>query len=90
MTRITIQAIVGLSALLGVLTNLAAAKPQPKVWGLDFSKRVARNTPETNRLRRRQKALSVGLGNDEVEYVRHSAFSPCLQLTTSAPATSST
>ena len=69
MTPTTMQAILGLSALFGAIIDLTAAKPQPKVWGLDFSKRVAKNTPETNRLRRRQKALNVGLDNDEVEYV---------------------
>ena len=77
MTPTTMRAILGLSAFLGALLDLTAATPQSKVWSLDFSKRVARNTPEINRLQRRQqKALNVGLENSEVEYVHAPPASP--------------
>ena len=70
MAPTTLQTIFGLWTILGAIVDSSSAAPQPaqpKVWGLDFSKRVARNTPETNRLRRRAKSLTVAIDNDEIE-----------------------
>ncbi len=75
MAPTTMQTILRLSTLLAAILEISYAAPQPaevarpKVWGLDFSKRVVRNTPETSRLRRRAKSLTVAIENDQIECV---------------------
>lgn len=56
-----------LTAILSSATDVAASpKPSPKVLGLDFHKRVPRNTPTANRLRKRQKTVSVDIDNADI------------------------
>lgn len=44
----------------------AAPDPSPKVFALDFNKQVPRNTPESYRLRKRQKTVSAGISNEAI------------------------
>ena len=69
MSTRTMQSLLGLAAFAGLLfsdVTSTAALAQPRVFGLDFTKLAARNTPETSRLRRRQKSLSVNIDNAEI------------------------
>ncbi|KAK4697729.1 hypothetical protein P7C71_g391, partial [Lecanoromycetidae sp. Uapishka_2] len=61
-----------LVAALFSLSSVAASPspdPAPKVLGLDFKKQVPRNTPLTNRLRKRQKPVSVDIDNEQIAYL---------------------
>ena len=53
-------------ALLALRHVAAAPEPSPKVFGLDFTKQVPRNTPESYRLRKRQKTVSVDISNEDI------------------------
>lgn len=40
--------------------------PSPKVFGLEFKKQVPRNTPVTNRLRKRQNTVTADINNVKI------------------------
>ena len=52
-------------ALLTLRHVAAAPEPSPKVFALDFNIQVPRNTPESYRLRKRQKTVSADISNDQ-------------------------
>lgn len=52
--------------LAGVSDVTASPDPSPRVFGLDFSKKMPRNAPLSNRLRNRQKTFSVDLDNADI------------------------
>jgi len=70
MPSLSSQTLLGLSATTAILSNIAdvTASPHssPRVLGLDFHKQAPRNTPTANRLRKRQKTVSVDIDNAEI------------------------
>lgn len=71
------RVLLGLTALIILLFGVSDAsaslftshKRSPKVLGFDFKKEVSRNTPLANRLRKRQKTVTVNIDNEDVAYV---------------------
>ena len=78
------RALSGLSILAALLSGLGKATasveaPSPKVFNLTFEKQTPRHTPLANRLRRRQKAFSVNIDNEDIAYRKF--FSNTMMLT---------
>lgn len=71
------RVLLGVSALIILLFSIRDAeaslftshKRSPKVLGFDFRKEVSRNTPLANRLRKRQKTVTVNIDNEYIACV---------------------
>ena len=69
-----LQGVFALTILLCYVSDASASlfssnKRSAKVLGFDFRKEVSRNTPLANRLRKRQRTVTVNIDNAEIAYV---------------------
>ncbi|KAL6721526.1 hypothetical protein ACLMJK_000630 [Lecanora helva] len=66
----TLFGLCAVSVLFTSITNVGSSpQASPKVLSLDFHKQVPRNTPTLNRLRKRQKTVSVDIDNAQIAYL---------------------